>query len=233
MDKMDINRARHEIPFVNSQTGDSLYGIDALLIILEKKIPGLVACCRNKYIYNGLQHFYHLISYNRRVITATKLPEGGFDCAPDFNHFYRILFLCFGFLFNTAMLGVVQHSFMKNSVFNNTSLAEVQVAHLALVACNLLCAATLHKKPALEYLGQVNMLALLTILLLMPWCILYQFIQADMSIWSNSWMVLLFAFIIKEYHRRMRYAGVFPEKKLIVYFNYAAVICFILYLLIA
>lgn len=230
---MDITRAKHEIPLVNRDTGVTIYGIDALLGILEQKIPGLVACCRKKYIYYSLQQLYLLVSYNRRVITATRQEAGSFDCAPDFNSFYRTLFLCLGFLFNTAMLGVVQDSFMKQSAFDNVSLVEVQVAHLALVACNLLCAATLHKQLAIEYLGQINMLALLTILMLLPWCIVYHFITIDMTFWSNIWMLLLLVFIVKEYHRRMHYAGIYPENKFIVYTNYVSVIAFIFYLWIA
>lgn len=230
MGYIDINRARHQIPFLNRKTGITLYGIDALLAILEKKFPWLIKVCNNKYLYQGLQQLYHFISYNRRVITATRQSPGSFDCAPDFNSFYRILFLCFGFLFNTAMLSIVQDCFMKSSAFSNVSLAEIQFAHLALVACNLFCAITMNKKAALEYLGQVNMLALITILLLLPWCIVYQFIHTDMTIWSNAWMLMLFIFIIKEYHRRMRYAGIYPEKKFVVYSNYIGVICFILYL---
>lgn len=230
---IDINRARHEIPYVNMSTGITLYGIDALLAILEKKIPQLANICRKPMIYKSLLQLYHFISYNRRVITATKQEAGSFDCSPDFNYFYRILFLCLGFVFNTAMLNIVQHNFMQESLYRNVSLAELQTAHLALVGCNLFCAAILSKKNALEYLGQINMLALITILLLLPWCMVYPFMPTDMTIWSNIWMGLVFIFIIFEYNRRMRYAGVFNQNKLVVLLNCIAVVLFIVYLFFA
>ncbi len=230
---IDINRARHEIPYLNISTGVTLYGIDALLAILDKKIPEMVNFCRKPIIYKSLQQLYHFISYNRRVITATKQDAGAFDCSPDFNYFYRILFLCLGFVFNTAMLNIVHHSFMQESIFNKVSYAELQLAHVSLVGCNLFCAALLPRKDAIEYLGQINMLALITILFLLPWCIVYQFIDINMAIWSNIWMGLVFLFIISEYIRRMRYADIIHQNKIVILINSFAVAIFIFYLFIA
>ncbi len=230
---IDVNRARHEIPYVNTSTGITLYGMDALLAILEKKTPKLVHICKKPIIYKILQQLYHFISYNRRVITATRQAVGAFDCSPDFNYLYRILFLCIGILFNTAMLYIVQSAFMQESIFRNVSMPQLQMAHLALVGCNLLCAAMLQRKNAIEYLGQINMLALMTILLLLPFCIIYQFIPSDMTIWSNVWMGFVFLFIIFEYRRRMRYTGVIQHHKFVILVNCITVATFIAFLLFA
>lgn len=117
LSQLDLNRARHEIPLYDKTTNEVLYGKDALFFILGEQFPVLKPLFHFKPFRAIIFVLYQIITYNRRIIASTKSPEGCFDCAPDFNVFYRWLyiFIAFG-------LGIVaQFSFFKN--IDNQSLS--------------------------------------------------------------------------------------------------------------
>ena len=93
LDRIDLDRARHEIPLVDTRTGEVLYGLDALFLILRQQMPFFKPLFRNRFFRGALYQLYQIITYNRRVIAGSKAPEAGFDCAPDVNLFYRRLYI--------------------------------------------------------------------------------------------------------------------------------------------
>jgi len=103
LERIDLNRARHEIPLYDQQTGQTLYGLDALFLILGERFPVFRPLFRNRVFRAALYQLYQIITYNRRVIAGSKAPAAGFDCAPDVNLFYRFLYIGLAF-FGTAML---------------------------------------------------------------------------------------------------------------------------------
>ena len=93
LDKIDTNRARHEIPLFDTETGETLYGKEALFYILGEQMPffkPLFPFAPFRAFVFGL---YQIITYNRRIIAGSPTPKNGFDCAPDFNPFYRWLYI--------------------------------------------------------------------------------------------------------------------------------------------
>jgi predicted DCC family thiol-disulfide oxidoreductase YuxK len=106
--RIDLDRARHEIPLHDIESGETLYGKDALFYILGEALPLLKPLFRFPLFRAAVFGLYQLITYNRRVIAGSRKPERGFDCAPDFNVFYRVLYtsIMFGFAgllcYNTA-----------------------------------------------------------------------------------------------------------------------------------
>lgn len=93
MEKLDIDRARHEIPLLDAASGVIKYGLDSQIAVLEKGMPYLRPVLHWPVLKYLLKPLYNLITYNRRVIAGTRPPEHGFDCAPDFNHFWRLTYL--------------------------------------------------------------------------------------------------------------------------------------------
>ncbi len=90
---IDLDRARHEIPLYDTQTKETLYGKEALFFILGEEFPvfkPLFKLSLFRFLIHGL---YQIITYNRRIIAGSKAPISGFDCAPDFNGFYRWLYI--------------------------------------------------------------------------------------------------------------------------------------------
>ncbi|MEL6660912.1 MAG: DCC1-like thiol-disulfide oxidoreductase family protein [Bacteroidota bacterium] len=99
--QLDLERSKDEIPLLDTQGGTTLYGIDSLLYILGQRWPWMVKIARWAPIDWFLRSLYKFISYNRRVIVASQTPEDSFDCSPQFNLFYRYLYLIFAGLVGT------------------------------------------------------------------------------------------------------------------------------------
>jgi predicted DCC family thiol-disulfide oxidoreductase YuxK len=91
--QIDVNRARHEIPLYDLQTGETLYGKEALFFIIGEKIPVFKPLFQYNLFKIFIHGLYQLVTYNRRIIAGSKTPKQGFDCAPDFNAFYRWLYI--------------------------------------------------------------------------------------------------------------------------------------------
>ncbi len=212
LDSIDLEKSKNEIPLIDPSTNRAWYGIDALLEILGARFPWIKLIGKVQPINWILKKLYKLISYNRKVIVATKCGPGAIDCAPAFSSFYRILFMTIFLVFNTAMLIPIHNSILTLSGFYERTNAELQFAHLAFVGMNCLMASTLGKRKAIEYLGQVNMLALTSILLLIPLIIFNKLVNPVEEL-TIIYLALLTCWIIREYFRRMRFANIMDTRK--------------------
>lgn len=226
---VDVNRCKHEIPVIDSNTKQVWYGIDGLLEILGQRQQWIRKIGHTRPVKWMLYRLYRLISYNRRVIVARTMPAGNFDCTPELNIKYRFIFMFLFLCFNTLMLMPVWKQVVQNSFFSSASPQRLQSAHFILVAVNLLLFFRLPRKIAWEYLGQVNMLALVTILLLVPLMLLNRFGGGGYDL-TNFYLGALCLFVIYEYRRRMAFAGVLRRYKGIVMINMIAIGLFLFYL---
>lgn len=91
--RIDVDRARHEIPLYDRATGETLYGKEALFFIIGEAIPVFKPVFRLRLFRAIVFGLYQIITYNRRIIANSRPPTNGFDCAPDFNGFYRWLYI--------------------------------------------------------------------------------------------------------------------------------------------
>ncbi len=217
---VDARRSNNEIPLVDIATGKVYYGIDALLELLNTKLPGIKTIGRFAPLYWLLKKLYKFISFNRKVVVATKCSKGQYDCSPAFSYKWRLAFLLVFLLLNTLALFPVQNLVLSNSIFNGSNIYAVQLLHAGLVASNILLALTLRRQHAFEYLGQVNMLATIVIfcLLLLAGINKWIFINA---VFNNIFLAALLLLVVKEYLRRMRFAGTLQVK----YITAANVLC--------
>jgi len=229
LSSIDFEKSKNEIPLYDTESKKTWYGIDALLEILGDRFPWIKWIGNIKPIKWFLKKLYKLISYNRKVIVATKCGPGAIDCAPDFSFFYRILFMFIFLVFNTLMLFPIHNLILAPSAIYNNSIDELQVSHLALVGMNLLLASTLEKHKALEYLGQVNMLALMTVLLMIPLMVLNKWLGSVNPV-TITYLILVTIFIIMEYFRRMGFANMLIKNKWIVAVNLLSLGVFLTYL---
>jgi predicted DCC family thiol-disulfide oxidoreductase YuxK len=211
LQKTDAERSKNEIPLIDTATGNVYYGIDALLELLNTKLKGIKTIGKLPPIYFFLKKLYKFISYNRKVIVAVKCSNGQYDCSPAFNYKWRFTFLIAFLLLNTLALFPVQKYVLANSVFSSNTIFTIQVLHAALVGSNLLLALTLPKQKAFEYLGQINMLATITIISLAVLALINKYVFSNTA-FNNSSLALLFIFIVWDYLRRMTYAGTLKIK---------------------
>ncbi|HET6721730.1 MAG TPA: DCC1-like thiol-disulfide oxidoreductase family protein [Chitinophagaceae bacterium] len=228
LSKIDFDKSRNEIPLLDTTTNTVLYGIDALLEILDRKIPLVKATGNVAPLKWVLKKIYKLISFNRKVIVAKKCRQGNIDCSPDINYVYRFIFMAVCLCFNTAMLYPFQTTLFSKLSYYHLNFYQLQGAHLGFVIINCSLAFSLSKARGYEYLGQVNMLALSVILLLTPLLLMHCFFFTEW--FSTAWLVILSAFIFREYARRMEFAGVLSNNKWVVSLNLLSLTGFILFL---
>jgi predicted DCC family thiol-disulfide oxidoreductase YuxK len=79
---LDLDRARIAIPLVDIETGEVVYGLDSLFLLIGHKLPWLRPVLRLRFLKLVLTPLYRLISYNRRRIAGCRPPETNFDCRP-------------------------------------------------------------------------------------------------------------------------------------------------------
>jgi hypothetical protein len=225
---IDIEKAKDEIPLFDKDEQTTLYGIDSLLEILSWKVPVIKSFGNIRPVKWFLKKLYKFISYNRKVIVAKKCGSGVFDCSPYFSFRYRLLFMIVFLIFNSLMLIPLHQNLFTRLSFYHLSQGQLQFAHFSLVAINFTMASFLNPEKAIEYLGQVNMLAVISILLLLPLTFITSFFGLP------EWFAFaalggLTIFIVKEYFRRMKYANVFSNHRPIVVTNLICLAGFILY----
>ncbi|MBP6431923.1 MAG: hypothetical protein KA319_09160 [Ferruginibacter sp.] len=228
---IDTEKSKNEIPVIDTITNEVYYGIDGLLEILNTKIPFIKSIGNIKLIKWFLLKLYKFISFNRRVIVATEPATCNFNCGPPINIKYRLFFAFVFLLFNTIMLFPLHTWVIKNSIFNSTTVFQLQVAHFMLVVSNILVALSINKKDAIEYIGQVNMLATLVILLFLPLLIINKMGCQPSLLFNNLYMLGLTFFIIKEYIRRMKFAHILHNYKWVPIVNILSIFTFIAYLI--
>lgn len=155
--KVDLNRARHEIPLVDSKTGEVLYGVDALGMVIANTCPILKPAASSAWIRNLFRPVYSFISYNRRIIAGTGNSACGNDFAPDFHLGWRILLI---------VLGI---SYTGGCIYLFSTIAKVQNV-VMLFACVfsyflLLLVSSLLTKHTLQqrwnYIGNLSVLAVM------------------------------------------------------------------------
>ncbi len=202
----DAERSKNEIPLIDTVTGKVYYGIDALLELLNTKLRGIKAIGSLQPVNWLLKKLYKFISYNRKVIVATKCGKGQYDCSPAFSYKWRVIFLLVFLCINTLALFPIHKYVFANSVLTGSSINYLQLLHAVLVGSNILLATTLPKTKAYEYIGQVNMLATIAVLSLLLLAGINKFLLVN-TLFNNAYLLAVTVFIFKDYMRRMNYAG--------------------------
>jgi len=229
--KIDLRKSANEIPVIDTASGQVWYGIDAILELLQQKIPYAKAIGNIRLIKWPLIKLYKFISYNRRVIVASKRKNEIFDCTPSFNTQYRFLFMAIFLMFNTIMLFPLREFVLTKSIFASSAIAQLQAAHALLVFVNISIAAQLNKREGFEYLGQINMLALLVILLTIPLIIVNRYASSNFSSLNNFYLGAVATFTVQEYVRRMKFIDFFKTHPAIILVNVISMISFVCYLI--
>ncbi len=221
---VDQQRCRNEIPLVDKATHKVYYGIEALLKIIGQKCPLLSKIGAWRPIKWLLLKSYRLVSYNRRVIVApAPLAPGSFDCSPDFNRRYRIMFLLILFMVNVLLLFPLHRSLPAHHIFGVVSLQKLLLVYLVAAGVNVFLALLLPGAMRLEYLGQVYMVATVFLLLLIPLYVLNS-LTAIHPLLNTIWIGFCGGITVSEYVRRARFAGILPHFRWVAAANIITVI---------
>ncbi|MEZ0539753.1 hypothetical protein [Fibrella arboris] len=92
--QLDPVRSKHEIPLLDLETGETQYGVDAILTLLGTSWPRFSRFVRETVLFDVARKCYAFISYNRRIIVPAPPQRWHLmDLTPDFNATYRVIFL--------------------------------------------------------------------------------------------------------------------------------------------
>lgn len=169
---IDLSRSTHEIPLIDLAGGKTLYGLDALLYLLQQKIPSIAVIKRITVLYFFFEALYKLVSFNRRIfIPAKSSPSTTFDCTPPVNLAYRTSFVVVAVtisLFITYVFGI--------SLGNYLLLPDSGIKMIAIAgsgwAFHILLVVLLSGNKKIDYLGHIGVVMLIGVFLLLPGIIL-------------------------------------------------------------
>lgn len=94
LNRVDKQRARHEIPLVDLDGGETLYGVDTWTYALGQRNQRIEQLLSVRWLRAILEKLYAFISYNRRII-ITSAPGRWqlLDLQPEFRLGYRLAFV--------------------------------------------------------------------------------------------------------------------------------------------
>lgn len=169
---IDETRARNEIALVDLNSNTVLYGMDSLIQVLGHQRPGIKTILKFPLVYYPARFFYSLVSYNRKMIAPSKTRND--DCIPDFNLFYRLLFLLLTAVFTAMVLyrfisPVLQFNHLDTGLTQELLVVTGQIGFQSTVLL------ALKQKNIFQYLGNMMTVSAIGALLLVPAILYFQF----------------------------------------------------------
>lgn len=166
---IDMDRAKEEIPLIDTAGGKTLYGLDSLVFILGQKFRVIPMLMRARAIDYLFRRLYKMVSFNRRVIIPSKPASRGIDCTPPFNLKYRIVFIAFAVILSS----IITYAFGRSAAkyFNiDESTGGLQMLLIAGTGWVLQGALSvmLMKSKRIDYLGHMSVVMIVGVLLLLP-----------------------------------------------------------------
>lgn len=153
--QIELERSKHEIPLVDIDGGETIYGVDSLVHLLQPRFPWLKKLMQIKPFNFLVRRLYKLVSYNRGIMAPSYPSFREFDCTPDFHWGYRLLLIALlGGAGTYSCLSVISDfGWSANSVY----------AGLALLVAGL----PFSDKHYISYLGHLSIVLFLTGLILL------------------------------------------------------------------
>lgn len=173
--QIEEDKGRHEIPLIDINGGKTMYGLDSLIYLLNKRFPFVGKLMSYDPIYHFFKGLYAVISYNRRIISGADKRKERHSCEPDFNLKFRIIFIAFAFVvasyvsmgFGNALAEFLPEEFRlmaSTRMFFVTSTGWIITATLSYFALKF--------RTWIDYLGHLATIMLIGVLLFVPWMLL-------------------------------------------------------------
>lgn len=158
--QIDFEKGRHEIPLIDLNGGKTIYGLDSMVYLLNQRFKFVGAIMKIKPIYWFFKKLYTLVSYNRRVIAPSEKQIIKYDCTPDFNLKYRLLYIGIAFIISLFIWSSVIPMIASSLVFK-TVLTSLLIGGFS-------GALLFEGQMTIEYLGQWATVLLIGGLVILP-----------------------------------------------------------------
>ncbi len=226
---IDIERGRNEIPLIDPSTGNTKYGLDAILTIIGNRFPHVQKAGNYGPVNWILRKLYKFISFNRKVVVAKKCSKGQFDCSPEFSIPYRSYLIFFSLLCTLLSLNAFHQIISSVIIAYKATTVQFQLATVLVLITWFASSLCMKLRTGIEYLGQVSMLLILGLLISSPLLVLNKFILLP-AWFIDGYTLFVFVFIGKEYLRRMHFIPKPFNRVRLMMLHVSTVFCFIYYL---
>lgn len=193
----DMEKARYcnEMAVYDPSTRETRYGVKGIAWVLEDKFGKIARVLSLQPLYSLINFFYHIFSYNRRMIAPvyTKVDN---DCQPEFTWTFRLVYIAFA-----ALISIGVSSYVP---------IYTTYVYLLLVGTGWLLHALLifvyGVKNKMEYFGHLATIMLSGILLQVPFLLGYYLFDLPIIV---VWCALLLSDILMTWmsYRRVKYLG--------------------------
>jgi predicted DCC family thiol-disulfide oxidoreductase YuxK len=203
---IDRKRSSNEIALINTRTGEVMYGIDSLFIIIGNAFPlfkSLFACRPFRWL---TKKAYSFVSYNRKVIVPGKTLNTEKACIPDFNVKYRIAYILLAWIFVASIVSAY-FKLLAPVVEPGTFLREFILVG-AQIPFQALSLSFLSRERLVNYLGNMMTVTMMGALLLMPLLILTHLGVTLSPIVCSVYLVLVVGLMVLEHMRRVKLLGI-------------------------
>lgn len=219
--RVDMNKARNEIAFYNTQTQEALYRLDALVYIITHNFSFLKPILKNITVEFLLRKLYKFISFNRKIIAPSSPQLNERICVPDLNLKYRLLYVAFVVLVSSTVLFHFTKPINEFMGWENHLGREFLVCLGQLVWQSVILY-KLPKSKLLDYLGNMITVSLIGTLLLIPMLL----ISNPLPLLYLTYFGLVVGFMFFEHVRRCKILGVgwLPSISWLIYRAFVLVI---------
>jgi hypothetical protein len=170
--KIDMERAKNEIAFINTNTGTTIYGFDAIRFILLNWLPQLKVALNNSFVDFMGRKLYKFISMNRKVIAPSKIKiDHERHCIPNTNLTYRWIYIVIIALFSSVIIN--KYSVKLNEIIGQKSnLTRELIMCFGQIVWQYVFLKQLIKAKMIDYLGNMITVSMIGTLLLLPMLLL-------------------------------------------------------------
>ena len=201
--RLDPQRSRNEIPLVDLESGETIYGLDALVFILSQRWPLTGKLVHKRPLYWFFSRLYKMISYNRRVIITTDKPKAQFDCTPDLNLKYRRAYIAFAVIVSALVTAWFGHSAEHYLGVAGGSYKMLLIAGTGW-CLQLLYAFLFLKEKRADYSGHLATLMITGVLLLVPGIILSALTRYQYALIPVLSIILSSGIMLLQHIKRVR-----------------------------
>ena len=202
---LNVERSCNEIALVNTQTGETTYGLNSLLLILGHNAPAIQRIGQFKPLHAALNTLYKFISFNRKVIAPSAAYRQQ-TCVPAFHAKYRTGFMLLVALFTSWVLN--HYSWRLVGFVPASNLFREYAICFGQIGFQLLCLTLVkaRKQIVYDYLGNMMTVSLIGALLLLPALIVTHFVS--IAAWAAlGYFLLVVTYMLFLHTRRVTYIG--------------------------
>lgn len=163
--EIDPKRARNEIALYDGETGQAIYGIDALTKVLTNPFPIIGHAMSNKAIHFIMFYLYKFISQNRKVIAPTNNLKS--SCVPDVDLKYRFAYVLLVAFLSTVIIFNFSEGINIQMGWRSNFGREVLIC-FGQIIWQLSFLNAILKKQKWEYIGNLSTVSLIGTFLLIP-----------------------------------------------------------------